>query len=268
MPRKAHLFPLVFLLAIALLLTGCGSVSAKPAATVPSPTPSPSPSPSSDSPDSLQLNTQQVAGRLNLPDGQITLDTVTNNGAGKLIVPNQSGTLVLQFCSFPGNLSLTGCLNIASFTQTANPIDLDFVFPQKGTFAGWFQVLDNSGAQVYVSLMQGPSNDPGVPYRSALLPARSLTLPLGQTTGSAPGGGSMSVVGLTAHVILKGAIPNHTFSLAICRSVPCIAVPNSSFTTDAQGNASVDAALTDTDVLIFAVMDTDGAEFVSAFRVQ
>jgi hypothetical protein len=270
MPRKTGFCLLFSLLASALLLEGCGAVSAKPAITTPiqNPTATPSPTPLPGGSDSLQLNMQQVAGRLNLPNGQITLDTVTNNGAGKLIVPNQSGTLVLQFCSFPSNLDLTGCLNIASFAQTSNPVNLDFVFPQKGTFAGWFQVLDNSGGQLYVSLIQGPIADPGVPYRSTLLPAASLTVPLGQTTGSASGGGSMSVIGLTAHIILKGATPNHTFSLAICNRVPCTAVANSSFTSDAQGNASADVALTQTDGMIFVVMDSDGAEFVTAFRVQ
>lgn len=212
---------------------------------------------------------QTVAGRINLPSGQITLDTVTNNGAGKLIIVNQSSeTMVLQFCSFPNNLDLTGCLSIASFAQTSNPVNLDFVFPQKGTFAGWFQVLDNSGAQLQVSLIQGPIADPGVPYQSALLPAGSLTVPLGQATGSVLGGGSMSIVGLTAHIILKDTTPNHTFSLAICGSVPCTAVANSSFTTDSQGNVSADVALTQIDGMIFAVMDSDSAEFVSAFRVQ
>ena len=275
MPRKTRLCLLFSLLPIALLLQGCGAVSAKPTATVPIPnptaTPSPSPTPSptplpAAGPDSLQLNLQQTAGRLIPPPvGQITLDMIANNGAGQLIDPNQSGTIVLQFCSFPSNLDLTGCLNIASFTQTGN---LDFVFPQKGTFAGWFQILDNSGGQLEVSLIQGPIADPGVPYLSALLPAGSLTIPLGQTTGSVPGGGSIRVVGLTAHVILKSATPNHTFSLAICGSVPCTAVTNSSFTTDAQGNVSVDVPLTQIDGMIFAVMDSDGAEFVSAFRVQ
>ena len=274
MPRKTRLFLFFSLLAIALLLEGCGGVSAKPTASAPiqspspSPAPSPSPTPLPGASDSLQLNMQQTAGRINLPNGQITLDTVSNNGAGKLIIPNQPATLILQFCSFPINLDLTDCLNIASFAQTGNTVNLDFVFLQKGTFAGWFQVLDNSGSQLEVSLVQGTITDPGVPFQSALLPAGSLTIPLGQMTGSAPGGGSMSVVGLTAHIILKGTTPNHTFSLAICSSVPCTAVANSSFTTDAQGNVSADVALTQIDGMIFAVMDSDGAEFVTAFRVQ
>jgi len=273
MPRTTRLFPLVSLLAISLLLAGCGAVSANLTATPPTPNPAPSPTPPIG-PDSLQINLQPIVGRINLPNGQVTLDTIANDGAGKLIVPqlltNPQEGLVFQFCSFPTNLNLTGCMNIVSFTQTGNPVNFDF--PQKGTFTGLFQVVDNSGNQLETSLVQGPSATPGVPYRSALLPAGSLTVPLGQTTGNSPGSGSMSVVGSTAHVILQGTAPNHTFSLAICNSVPCTAVPNSSFTTDVQGSISVDIALTQANGFIsafsFAVMDSDGAEFVSAFRVQ
>jgi hypothetical protein len=274
MLRKTRLFPSLSLLAISLLFAGCGAVSANPAPS-PSPSPAPSPTPTSPAgPDSFQINLQPVVGRINLPNGQVTLDTVANDGAGKLNVPqivtNPQESIILQFCSFPTNLNLTGCMNIVSFTQTGNPVSFDF--PQKGTFTGLFQVVDSSGNQLETSLVQGPSAAPGVPYRSALLPAGSLTVPLGQTTGSSPGSGSMSVVGSTAHVILQGTAPNHTFSLAICNSVPCTAVPNSSFTTDAQGNISVDIVLTQTDGFIsafsFAVIDSDGAEFVSAFRVQ
>jgi hypothetical protein len=251
------------------MLAGCGA-SNKPIAMAS--TPATNPTTPSAITDSFQGNMEQVAGRNPLPSGQVTLDSDANNGAGNVLATTGAGantSLVFQFCSFPTHASATGCLNIMSFTQASNSsINLNFVFPQKGTFAGFFQIVDTSGNQLDVSLVQGPIGSPGVPYHSALLPAGSLTGGLSETTGNAPGSGSISVVGLTAHVMLNGSTPNHTFSLATCASAPCTAVANSNFTTDGQGNASVDVALTQTDTILFAVMDSTGVDFVTAFRVQ
>jgi hypothetical protein len=213
---------------------------------------------------------QQTAGRLiPPPNGEITLDTVANNGAGNVLTPIGAGlntTAFLQFCSFFIDDS-SGCINVASFIPSATGINMDFVFPQHGTFTGFFQLADANG-QFAVSLLQGPANAPGVPYRSALLPAGSLTVPLVQITGSASGGGSITLVGLTAHIMLKGTTPNHTFSFAFCDNVQCTVVANSSFTTDAQGDASADVVLSQLGEPLFAVIDSDGVEFVNAFRVE
>jgi hypothetical protein len=73
-----------------------------------------------------------------------------------------------------------------------------------------------------------------------------------------------------AHITLTGALPNHTFSTAVCSlflQTPCAALAN--ITTDAQGNASADVgAIQPAGWSVFRVSDASGVQFVTAFRVQ
>jgi hypothetical protein len=109
----------------------------------------------------------------------------------------------------------------------------------------------------------------GTNFRSALLPAATITGGINQTTGSAPGGGSVVVTGTTAHLTLSGTTPNHTFGTAVCNSFPAPCDALASVTTDAQGNASADVgSVQPAGWSIFRVSDSAGAEFVSGFRVQ
>jgi hypothetical protein len=143
---------------------------------------------------------------------------------------------------------------------------VNFTFPQKGTFSGFFKLIQVSAGQVIA--ITGSLGE-GTNFRSALLPAASITGGIGQATGSAPGSGSAVVTGTTAHITLTGTTPNHTFNAAVCAtfSQPCTALAN--VTTDAQGNASADVGSVQPAVFnVFRVSDSAGAEFVSAFRVQ
>jgi hypothetical protein len=170
-----------------------------------------------------------------------------------------NSTVFLQFCPYPQGFA--GCSTISSFTS-----DFDFIFPFKGTFSGIFQVTDASGNQMGVTA----TSSTGVNFKSALLPAATVTGGIQQTTGNSPGIGTAAVSGTTAHITLTGAFPNHTFNTAVCSlflQTPCAALAN--ITTDAQGNASADVgAVQPATWSVFRVSDANGVQFVTAFRVQ
>jgi hypothetical protein len=201
------------------------------------------------------------------PAGTITLDTGANNGSGNSqltgLPPNS--TLFLQFCPYPQ--SFTGCSTVTSFTSDATgAANFGFIFPMKGTFSGVFQITDGSGNQDAATATASS----GVNFKSALLPAATITGGIQQTTGNSPGSGTAVVTGTTAHITLTGAFPNHTFSTAVCSvflQTPCAALAN--ITTNAQGNASADVgSVQPAGWSVFRVSDASGVQFVTAFRVQ
>jgi hypothetical protein len=259
---------------ILLLLTGCGSVSSNTPGTptptptpVQSPTPTPTPSPTATV-DSFLSTVFLEQGRTPSAIGQITVDTTANNGAGNLQFTGIGETntmLILQFCPYPQ--AFNGCFNVTSLTTDASGnANVNFTFPQKGTFSGIFQLLQTNTAQLAATA----TGSTGTNFRSALLPAANVTGGIQQTTGNAPGSGTAVMNGTTAHITLTGTTPNHTFNTAVCSlflTTQCAALAN--ITTDAQGNASADvgpvqpAGWSD-----FRVSDSDGVQFVTAFRVQ
>jgi len=141
-----------------------------------------------------------------------------------------------------------------------------FIFPFKGTFSGVFQIDDSSGNQVAATATAST----GVNFKSALLPAATVTGGIQQTTGNSPGSGTAVVTGTTAHITLTGALPSHTFSTAVCSvflQTPCAALAN--ITTDPQGNASANVGtIQPAGWSVFRVSDANGVQFVTAFRVQ
>ena len=110
----------------------------------------------------------------------------------------------------------------------------------------------------------------GINFKSALLPAASVTGGIGQTTGASPGTGSVVMNATTAHISLTGAFPNHTFDTAVCSlflQTPCQAL--ASITTDANGNAHANVGtVSPASWSIFRVSDASGVQFVTAFRSQ
>jgi hypothetical protein len=202
------------------------------------------------------------------PQGTITVDTTANNGAGNLqaFVESSNSTFTLQFCPFPQSQNSSNCTNVTTFSSDAhNFANVNFTFPMKGTFAGIFLIIDSAGNQTEAA----SAGVTGMSYKSALLPAASITGGIGQTTGNSPGSGSVVVNGTTAHVTLTGAFPNHTFTIAPCPTC----APSGNITTDAQGNGSADV----TDLqpgnnfegsAMFFVSDANDVQFVTAFRVQ
>jgi hypothetical protein len=272
-------------LAVLTLSIGCGSVSNNPPATptptpVASPTPtpvaSPTPTPTpAAAPDAFLSTVFLQAGRVSSTIGLIFVDTSANHGATHLQftgigAPNT--TLILQFCPYPqADPNLPSCSNVTSLTSDANGnASVNFTFPGRGTFSGEFQIVQTNGALVAAT----GTDTVGGSFHSALLPAATITGGIQQTTGSAPGSGTIVMNGPDATITLSGTTPSHTFTTAVCSlfptgpaPAPCIALAN--VTTDAQGNASVDVGPVQRDLFsIFQVSDSDGVEFLTAFRVQ
>jgi hypothetical protein len=269
-PRAA--LALSFLLFL-VLSVGCGSVSnnMRPTPTpMPSPSPSPAPSPSptpAAAPDAFLSTWFFTVGRIPAPEGNITVDTTANNGAGN-VQANMSATnstFILQFCPYPQGFM--NCTNVIPITSGATGfVNVNFTFPLKGTFSGAFQIVDANGTQSEATATAST----GINFKSALLPAATVTGNINQTTGNSPGIGSAIMNGTTAHITLTGAFPNHTFNTAVCSlflQTPCATLAN--ITTDAQGNASADVGtIQPAGWSIFRVSDSAGVQFVTAFRVQ
>lgn len=282
------LYTLVISLLTGVILAGCGSVSHNtftmtptptptatptptPGVPTPSPTPmptaTPAPSPSPSASDSFLAQIFVSVGKNPVSQGQISVDTPGNNGAGTLQLNNVGAntSLILQFCPYPQ--SFANCINVAALSTDANGnAKINFQFPQKGAFAGEFQLVGLSGQQFAAA----GSGTTGLNFRSELLPAGTITGGIAQPTGMATGLGALTVTGTTAHIVLTGTTPNATFSVAICGlfpQTPC--APLNNVTTDMHGNANVDVGTVQTaGSSIFRLSDPAGVEFVSGFRVQ
>lgn len=216
----------------------------------------------------MLTNLFEDVGRNPISVGTVTVDTTANNGAGNVTLTNTSevnATLVLRLCPYPQ--ADTNCFNITSFTTDAHgSANMNFTVPQKGTFAGIFDIQAPDVGE-FAATGTGSSGDS---FHSALLPAATVTGGIQQTTGHAPGIGKVTVKGTTAHITLTGTTPNHVFNTAVCSVflvTPCAQLAN--ITTDAQGNVSADVGTVQAaGWSTFRVSDADGVEFVSAFRVQ
>jgi hypothetical protein len=274
---------LILFTGLLLYLAGCGSVSnnMQPTPTptpMPTPMPSPSPVPSptavpSPSPTPVAASDAFLStwfftvGRNPAPEGTITLDTTSNNGAGNFQAHTAAtnSTFILQFCPYPQGFM--NCINVTPITTgTTDFANVNFTFPVKGTFSGAFQMVDANGTQSEATATSAT----GVSFKSALLPAASVTGGINQATGNSPGIGSAMMSGTTAHITLTGAFPNHTFNTAVCSlflQTPCATLSN--ITTNPQGNASADVGTVQpAGWSIFRVSDASGVQFVTAFRVQ
>src|SRR3954468_24130744 len=207
-----------------LFLAGCGSVShnMQPSPTptplpspspspsptpMPSPSPRPSPSPSptpapAPSPAPVASDVFLSTWFINSPGrnvpppaGTITLDTTANNGAGSSQVQHlpANSILFLQFCPYPQGFA--GCSTVTSFSSdSTGAANFGFIFPLKGTFSGAFQISDGSGNQIAVTA----TSSTGINFKSALLPAATVTGGIQQTTGNSPGIGSALLRGTHA----------------------------------------------------------------------
>ncbi len=270
---------LVLLLLASLLLSGCGTSSMPnptpaavaspnaPATSTPTPTSPAAGAPNaSTTTDSYLAQVFVSAGKVPMSQGQVTIDTTANNGAGNLQLTNVGAnlSLVLQFCPYP--FGYTNCITITPLTTDANgDANVNFTFPQKGTFSGVFQLVLNGGQ--FAATGTGSS---GMNFQSALLLAGTVTGGINQTTGNAPGSGNVVVNGTTAHLTLSATLPNHMFNTAVCpeyQQTPCQNLAN--VTTDSNGNAGQDiGSITPAGWSVFRVSDSNGVQFVSAFQVE
>ncbi len=266
---------------VLLLAIGCGSVFHS--GSNPTPTPTPTPTPGSPaptptpgtSPDAYLATIFLQQGRTPTKIGLIFVDTGFNNGTSHVQftgIGAANTSLILQFCPYPqANPAVLNCSNILALTTDATgSVSTGFTFPARGTFSGQFQIVQTNGAQLAVT----GTDTVGGSFHSALLPAATITGGIQQTTGNAPGSGRIVMNGPDATITLSGTTPNNTFTTAVCSlfptgpaPAPCIALAN--ITTDAQGNASADVGPVQQDLFsIFRVSDSNGVEFITAFRVQ
>lgn len=194
------------------------------------------------------------------------MDTTANNGAGNLqgFMESVNSSFTLQFCFFPQQQNSSNCMNVTQFTSDASGFaNVNFTFPNKGTFSGVFVIVDSGGNRAELA----GTGTMGTSFKSALLPAATITGGIGQTTGNSPGSGSAAMNDATAHITLSGAFPNHTFNTALCNAVNTC-TPLANITTDAMGNASADVGtVQQTGFVVFRVSDADGVQFITAFRV-
>jgi hypothetical protein len=205
------------------------------------------------------------------PQGQITVDASANDGSGTLAlsssVPN--GNLSLAFCPFPGGFQF--CLPVTSFTAApAANQSVNFRMPQKGAFSGAFELLQN-GAQIEVAEVNDLSS--AVSFKAALLPASSISGGIGAPTGPEKGSGSVAASNSSTQVVLQGASPSHSFSVASCDMFGLAnCLPIGTITTDGSGNgtANMGVAVMPMNQFgnIYLLGDSAGVEYISGFLVQ
>jgi hypothetical protein len=156
-----------------------------------------------------------TVGRNPAPEGTITLDTTANNGAGNFQAHTAAtnSTFILQFCPYPQGFM--NCINVTPITTgTTDFANVNFTFPVKGTFSGAFQMVDANGTQSEATATSAT----GVSFKSALLPAATVTGGINQATGNSPGIGSAMMSGTTAHILSPAHFPTtrSTLPCAVC----------------------------------------------------
>jgi hypothetical protein len=248
------------LLSIALLAVslGCGGTGAKTTSNPANPSPTPSP----NSPDDFMVTLMVANGHNTQSQGTVTVDATANNGAGNLqltgsAVAGTAQTETLRFC--PAANTFNNCANgIAVVTFTTDQFlraNVNFTFPQKGTFSGFFDVVQGGTAQVLLG--QPDTFAPGTAFQATFLPQ-----------GSNSGEGTITITGQNVHVALMGGIKNHLFQVNECGSFSsCTLMGN--LTTDAMGNGTVDITLnTAVAGTLWVLADGNGMQYVTGFRVQ
>jgi len=214
-----------------------------------------------------------LVGRTNGVAGTIGLNASSNSGSVKLNLIGDCGganaNLILDFWPFGG----TSAQQIQVGTFTANSDDTanaTFQFPQKGNFAGLFEVYVQSATGPVFCLASGPNpSDSGQSYSAPLLPASSISGGISAATGTASGSGKVTVAGNSSTVSLSNASASQNFTVSNCGTTMQHCTAMGTLTTDAQGNASATFSMNGTgDGGNFVLSDSAGAEYVAGFHVQ
>jgi hypothetical protein len=212
-------------------------------------------------------------GRTNGVAGTIGLNATSNDGSIRLQLTGDCGgphaNLVLNFWPFGGTFAQQ--VQLGTFTANADETtNATFQFPQKGNFAGFFEVYLQPPTGLNLCLGSGPNPlSSGQSYSTPLLPASSITGGIGSPTGSASGTGRVTVTGNTANVSLSNASAAQNFTVNNCGATMQLCTAIGTLTTDAQGNASGAFSMNGTgDGGNFVLSDSAGAEYLSGFHVQ
>jgi hypothetical protein len=216
-----------------------------------------------------------LVGRSVSVAGMLGLNAASNNGSITLQLNGDCGganaNLILDFWPF-GSPSSAQPIQIGTFTANADDTaNASFQFPQKGNFAGWFEVyVQPPTGGPGPCLTSGPNrNGAGVTYSAPLLIASSVSGGIAAPTGNASGSGTVNVTGNTATVSLANAGASQSFTVNICGTTMqgCTAI--GTLTTDSQGNASGQFSMTGAGLGGSVVLsDSAGAEYISGFHVR
>ncbi|MFL6438757.1 MAG: hypothetical protein ACJ71Q_14350 [Terriglobales bacterium] len=202
------------------------------------------------------------------------MNASANNGAINLQLSGDCGganaNLILDFWPF-GTPSTGQPIQVGTFTANADDTSkTSFQFPQKGTFAGLFEVYVQLTGGPGPCLSSGPNrNGAGVSYSAPLLAASSITGGIFAPTGTASGSGTVNVMGNTASVSLTHAAAAQNLTVNICGPTIEHCTALGTLTTDLQGNASGQFSTTGASLGGSVVLtDSAGTEYISGFHVQ
>lgn len=217
--------------------------------------------------------------------GQVTVDAAANDGTTDVKIDRgvASTNLFLKFCSF--GTANQNCILVGSLATDMNGnADATLKFPQSGTWAGVFYVgTDNNVSNPSSNSLYHTEPDANSgnftstqSYRVALQPEANVTGGFGgvSTTPASLTSGFVSETGTTIHVEVHGAKPITQYDFGYCPNSVfgsgCSQYLNSTFTTDASGNGSIDIQATSgpSEVFFVDVHNTRGQGYVTAFVVQ
>jgi hypothetical protein len=207
--------------------------------------------------------------------GMLGMNATSNNGNITVQLNGDCGGanahLILDFWPF-GTPSSAQPIQVGTFTANADDTaNASFQFPQKGNFAGWFQVyVQPPSGGPGPCLTSGPnSNGAGVTYSAPLLIASSVSGGIAAPTGNASGSGAVNVTGNAASVALANAGAAQSFTVNICGPTMKACSAIGTLTTDAQGSASGQFSMNGVGLGGSVVLsDSAGAEYISGFHVQ
>lgn len=211
-------------------------------------------------------------------DGQIFMNANGVSGAGKIqisgVPPNLTYTITFEPFGSPA-----AAIPLGTAASDANGnVNATFTFPQKGTFAGIFNMqtgVDANGLPMN-QLGSGVDNVANFVFNVPLQLAGKVAPAIpDHIIGTDPlSSGIVTAGGGHIHVELRGALPNAQYSLGACGvgdGSSCSGL-SGLFSTDASGNGTLDAAVRVTgngdNRVIIEVFRGDDLEYVTGFTVQ
>jgi hypothetical protein len=283
-----------------VLVAGCGGttdsrllVSPNPPAIIgtppptsptqnPAPTPTPTPSPPTTpttgpapTPPTIGQWSATVSSASNPNVGFVTVGT-GGDITIQLNAAPASTAFDVQFCQFPSSSfdaqGLNACLPIATLTTSASgAVQTTIAFPQSGVWSGHF--FFNTGVQQATdSLSTEPAALTGT-FMAQLVPMSTANNDIMADMVNIQdqlAAGSVTASGGQFTITVSGTAANAVFNVAECSTVGSTECQNiATFTTDAGGSGSANAAATASGGSIFRLQQASktGGGFVSGFTV-
>ncbi len=170
------------------------------------------------------------------PVGQYGMVSVSSTGDVTIQVSGAQprSSYPWSFCPLLG-----GCFDLGQIlmTDASGNGQVTFHFPKTGNWAGYFS------AQAGTSVID-TQDAAHVAMTSILVNSNGLNGSAPCTSGNCgvidPGHGSVTVANGSAHIVITGGLPNHTYEVVLQGG----GTTQGSMTTDASGNATADLAVT------------------------